>query len=567
MRRSIFFRLLGVTVLVAVCSIAATAWLAAQITRASLQQEQGRELNVDNDIYKTLLGYAVEHSDWSEVGFFVESLVEQYPNRRIALLTKDHTPIVDLGGDGTPLPATASAEVDALDVDPVLLPDAPVDRIDKRVLGPFRTPIGVREREDQSGSLKCLRATRLADVATRQKCVDIRLPADSVADFYALLALEDLVNPCLARRSLPPVQLDPDYTPARYQRIPDEPAVAECVKSSRQQQLAPYVAPAALLYVTSPAGTATTSFDLSSGNWWRVAGVAAAVLLVAIVVTAAVCARLIRPLRALTGAAHLMADGDATPRLTVRGRDEIAQLTKAFNTMVENRERMEEVRKAMVSDIAHELRTPLSNIRGWLEAAEDGLSERDPALIALLLKEALVLQHVVDDLQDLAAADAGKLRLNRSQVAVREVFAQLYAAHESRAAQNGITLTVSNPAELQVNADPMRLRQMLDNLVTNALRYVPSGGSVAVTARTERDEVVFEVADTGTGISPEDLPHVFDRFWRAEKSRNRQTGGSGLGLAIVRKLAEAHGGSATAESTPGQGATFRVRLPAMPRRA
>lgn len=562
MRRSIFFRLLGVTVLVAVCSIAATAWLATQITRASLQQEQGRELAVDNDIYKVLLGHAVDHSDWSEAKDIVEDLVERHPDRRIALLTKDRTPIVDLGGDGSPLPSTASAEVDALDVDPVLLPDAPADRIDKRVLGPFRTPIGVREREDQSGVLKCLRVNRAADAATRQKCIDVRVPADSVADFYALLALEDLVNPCLARRGLPPVLLDPDYTPARYQKIPDEPAVAECVRSSRRQQLAPYVAPAALMFVTSPAGAATTSFDLSSGNSWRVAGVAAAVLLVAIVVTAAVCARLIRPLRALTGAAHLMADGDAAPPLTVRGHDEIAQLTKAFNTMVENRERMEQVRKAMVSDIAHELRTPLSNIRGWLEAAEDGLSERDPALIALLLKEALVLQHVVDDLQDLAEADAGKLRLNRSQVAVSEIFAQLDAAHDARAAQNGITLTVSNPEALQVHADPVRLRQILDNLVTNALRYVPSGGSVAVTARTEQDEVVFEVADNGTGISPEDLPHVFDRFWRAEKSRSRQTGGSGLGLAIVRNLAEAHGGSATAESTYGQGATFRVRLPA-----
>lgn len=562
MRHSIFLRLLGVTVLVAVCSIAATAWLAAQITRASLQQEQGGELAVDNDIYTTLLGYAVENSDWSDADVLVEELLEQYPDRRIALLTKDRRTILDLGGDGSPLPSTASAEVDALDVDPVLVPDAAADRIDKRVLGPFRTPIDMREREDQSGALECLRATRPADAAARRRCVDVRLPADSVADFYALLALEDLVNPCLARRDLPPVQLDPDYTPARYQRIPDEPAVAECVKSSRQQQLAPYVAPAALLFVTSPAGAATTSFDVSSGSWWRVAGVAGTVLLVAVVVTATVCARLIRPLRALTGAAHLMADGDATPHLTVRGGDEIAQLTKAFNTMAENRERMEEVRKAMVSDIAHELRTPLSNIRGWLEAAEDGLSERDPALIALLLKEALVLQHVVDDLQDLAEADAGKLRLNQALVEVPAVFAQLYAAHETRAARHGITLTVSAPEGLRVHADSMRLRQILDNLLTNALRHVPWGGSVAVTARTEGDEIVFEVADTGTGISPEDLPHVFDRFWRAERSRSRQTGGSGLGLAIVRKLAEAHGGSATADSTPGQGATFRVRLPA-----
>ncbi|MBP2326568.1 two-component system sensor histidine kinase BaeS [Kibdelosporangium banguiense] len=569
MRRSIFVRILAVTVLVAMCSIAATAWIAAQITRTTLQQEQGRELAADNNIYTSLLTYAVTHKDWSEVRYVVNGLIDQHPNRRIALLTKDRKPIVDFGGDGAPLPATASAEVDALAVNPLLVPDAPADRIDKRVLGPFRTPINDRVREDNTDTLTCLRFNKTQAKITPgfepKDCFSVRLPTDTAADFQALMALEDLVNVCLARRNLPPVELNLHYTPARSQSsgrpIPDEPTVAACVKSSRQEQLAPYVAPAALLFVTSPTGTPTTSFDLSSGNWGWIAGVAAAILLVVVAVTATVCIRLVRPLQALTSAAHRMAAGDATPHVPVRGRDEISQLTTAFNTMTENRERLEQSRKVMVSDIAHELRTPLSNIRGWLEAAQDGISERDPALIALLLKESLMLQRIVDDLQDLAAADAGKLHLHQEQILVTPALQQLRATYLPRAAQGEITLSASAPENLTVNADPVRLRQMLGNLVTNALRHVPPGGSITVTAEQDGPDVVFKVVDTGTGISPQDLPHVFDRFWRAEKSRSRQTGGSGLGLAIVRKLAETHGGTAQATSVLGQGSTFTLRIP------
>ncbi|WP_440900208.1 sensor histidine kinase, partial [Actinosynnema sp.] len=141
---------------------------------------------------------------------------------------------------------------------------------------------------------------------------------------------------------------------------------------------------------------------------------------------------------------------------------------------------------------------------------------------------------------------------------------RLRAAHETTATRADITLTTSTPADLTVEADPVRLRQVLDNLVANALRHVPPGGRVEVTAEHEGDDVVIKVADTGTGITPEDLPHVFDRFWRAEKSRSRRTGGSGLGLAIVRKLVEAHGGTVSATSEPGKGSTFTVRLPAPP---
>ncbi|WP_086661919.1 HAMP domain-containing sensor histidine kinase [Lentzea kentuckyensis] len=564
MRRSVFTRLLVVVVLIAVCSIAATAWLATQLTKASIAREQGRELASDNKIYATLLSYATNHRDWSEVDGWLDSLTSERSHRRIALITKDGRTIVDRGGDGGQLPATAAAVVDPLAVDPVLVPDAPADRIDKRVLGPFRTPIDFRDREDHTGTLICLRMVKRKEADV--DCRDSELLFDTAADFYALLGLEDLVNACLARRSLPPVELDTDYTPAAKQTtglaIPDEPAVAGCVASSRKEQLTPYVAPPVLLYLTNPTGPPTAAISLS-GNGWRVVGAAAAVLLAAVGVAAFAGARITRPLRALTAAAQHLSGGSDIPPVPVRGQDEIAGLTRAFNTMAANRAQLEQARKAMVSDVAHELRTPLSNIRGWLEAAEDGVSDLDPALVSLLLKEALVLQHVVDDLQDLAVADAGSLRLTREPVPVLAAFEQVRAAHEARAAQAGVTLSVSASPSLVVYADALRLRQILDNLVANALRYVPSGGSVEVSAAQD-DGVVISVADTGAGIAAEDLPHVFDRFWRADKSRARSTGGSGLGLAIVRKLVEAHGGSVGVISTTGRGTTFTLRLPELP---
>ncbi|MFJ5991698.1 ATP-binding protein [Lentzea sp. NPDC092896] len=562
MRRSVFTRLLVVVVLIAVCSIAATAWLATQLTKASIAREQGRELASDNTIYTTLLAYAAGHRDWSEVDGYVESLMTEHPGRRLVLVTKDGRTVTDRGGDGGELPAKAAAVVDPLAVDPVLVPGAPADRIDKRVLGPFRTPIDFRDREDPTGSLFCLRMVKKEQ--TRLDCRERDLPFDTAADFYALLDLEDLVATCLARRSLPPVDLDPDYTPALKQSTgvppPDEPAVAACVAASRKEQLTPYVAPPVLLYLTNPTGTPTTAISLS-GNGWQVVGAAAAVLLAAIGVAAFAGARITRPLRALTAAAQHMSGGGDIPPVPVRGQDEIAGLTRAFNTMAATRAQVEQARKAMVSDVAHELRTPLSNIRGWLEAAEDGVSDLDPALITLLLKEALVLQHVVDDLQDLAVADAGSLRLTHERVNVASALEQVQAAHDVRATQAGVTLAMSADPSLTVRADALRLRQILDNLVANALRYVPAGGSVTVEATAGDGTVVFTVTDTGSGISQDDLPHVFDRFWRADRSRSRTTGGSGLGLAIVRKLVEAHDGTVGVTSTTGVGTTFRVRLP------
>jgi two-component system sensor histidine kinase BaeS len=250
-----------------------------------------------------------------------------------------------------------------------------------------------------------------------------------------------------------------------------------------------------------------------------------------------------------------MRAGDRSARAEVRANWEIAELAAAFNQMSEHVATTENQRKDLMSDISHELRTPLGTIRGWLVAAQDGIAELDPELVESLLEETLVLQHLIDDLQELASADAGEFRLRPEPMDAGELLAQVAAAHAG-------DLVVETSGNLQLYADPVRLRQAVGNLVVNAVRHTPPDGRIVLRGRRLRDEVVIEVSDTGSGIAAEHLPHVFDRFWRADRSRTRATGGSGLGLAIVRHLVEAHGGTVTVDSTPAAGTTFTLRLPA-----
>src|SRR5581483_4517072 len=198
---------------------------------------------------------------------------------------------------------------------------------------------------------------------------------------------------------------------------------------------------------------------------------------------------------------------------------------------------------------SHELRTPLGSLRGWLVAAQDGVVALDPELVSSLLEETLLLQHLVDDLGDLALADAGQLRLEPVEVDLGALLRHVAATGVGR-------VTVVADEDPVLVADPIRLRQIVGNLVANAVRHTPPDGRITLTARADGRDVLIEVTDSGAGIPPEDLPHVFDRFWRADKSRSRRTGGSGLGLAIVRQLVEAHGGAIAAASTPGVGTTF-----------
>ncbi|MFJ6568973.1 sensor histidine kinase [Streptomyces sp. NPDC091292] len=577
LRRSLLARLLAASITIAVCSVAATAWLATRTATNAIQHEQGQVLANDARIYDTLIGYAARHTDWSDVAPTLRLLGEQ-TGRRITLTTQDRRPLAR-SGPATALPTKASALVDPLRADPALVPGVKPDGIDPRAVGPYRLPQAEREelRSRVEGLQPCLRnvtgsSARVAeapsgrpsfvitgDNGTQQKinqvCALYTLDLATPTENRALDRLNTLVGDCVKRQDLDPVTVGLGFAPPGN----GDAAVQRCIDTARREQLAPHVAPPALLFVSSPAGSAAPGFDLSPANTVRVAGVAALVLLLTVAVTVTVGTRLVRPLRALTDAArHPTRQHLSVPVTT---HDEIGQLAAAFNDLAERRERVESQRKAMVSDVAHELRTPLSAIRSWLEAAQDGLADRDDAFVDSLLEEALLLQHIVDDLQHLAQADAGQFRLHREPLRLRDLLDQVSAAHHGRADTAGVTLTTRTEGDPTLFADPVRLRQTVGNLVSNAVRHTTRGGSVTVRCRRTGDQVVIEVADTGTGIGADELPHVFDRFWRADKSRSRQTGGSGLGLAIVRQLTEAHGGTVSVTSTPHTETVFTLRLP------
>ena len=287
-----------------------------------------------------------------------------------------------------------------------------------------------------------------------------------------------------------------------------------------------------------------------------VAGVAA------ILVTLVLASGILRPVERLTAAARLMKTGDLSVRVSVDSRDEIGELANAFNAMAGSLAEQEQLRRNMIGDIAHELRTPLTNLRGYLEAARDGLLEPDAALVDNLYEETMLLQRLVADLQELALAEAGQLTLVPQAVALPAIAEQALGILRPQADAKGVSLHAELPPDLPlVCVDPARLGQVLRNLLSNALLHTPPGGTITVVGQAKAQEVRISVSDSGSGVRPEDLPYVFDRFYRADKSRARQTGGAGLGLAIVKQLVLAHGGTVSASSAPGQGSTFTFTIP------
>lgn len=286
-------------------------------------------------------------------------------------------------------------------------------------------------------------------------------------------------------------------------------------------------------------------------------------LLAALLISLFLARRIGRPIEALTRAARRMGAGDLGQRVPEEGSAETVALARSFNTMASNLATAQQLRQQMVADVAHELRTPLANIRGYLEAIEDGVVAADEATLRTLREEAAQLNGLIDDLQELAQAEAGTLRLDRGPVAPGELVERATDAARPRAAETLIALDSALEPDLPlVVADPQRIGQVLQNLLTNALRHTPQGGRITVMAgRTADGMVAFSVTDTGAGIAPDDLPHIFERFYRADSSRARATGGSGLGLTIARRLVEAHGGTIGATSTIGRGSRFTFTLP------
>jgi len=272
--------------------------------------------------------------------------------------------------------------------------------------------------------------------------------------------------------------------------------------------------------------------------------------------------RVFNPLDSLLEAADRVADGDYTVRVQERGPGAMRSLTRAFNNMAARLHKTDEQRRTLLADVTHELRTPLTVIRGNLEGMLDGVYPPDEANLRALLDETHLLARLVEDLRTLSLAESGALQLKKEPTDLEPLLRETMAAFQSQASAAGVALIVETAELPLVELDPGRMRQVFSNLVTNALRYSPAGSAVRISTKSANPknagaggQVIVEVRDSGPGIPAEDLPHIFERFYKSADS-----GGMGLGLAIARHLVNAHGGTISAESAPGSGTTIRVVL-------
>jgi signal transduction histidine kinase len=273
-----------------------------------------------------------------------------------------------------------------------------------------------------------------------------------------------------------------------------------------------------------------------------------------------------RPLADVVSATEAVAEGDLSVRVPAQGHGDFDRLARVFNHMLEELERADRQRRSLTADVAHELRTPLQIIQGNLEGVLDDVYEPTDEHISATLEETQLLARLVDDLRTLSLAESGQLSLVREPVDVAELLADVQTSFSGQANAAGIELGVAIDGDsdaLTISGDVGRLTQVLSNLVANALRHTPPGGTITLAAQAVDRGVRIVVRDTGEGSPPQDLPAVFDRFWRGDRSRSHASGaGSGLGLAIVGQLVLAHGGQVRVESQVGEGTTFIIELPA-----
>ncbi|MBM7517199.1 sensor histidine kinase [Nocardioides nitrophenolicus] len=540
--RSLFVRLFLLGAVIALVAVVAATWATVRSTTVAVQQEQRQSLHADATTYDALVGYAATHRSWASASALVDRLAAAVDS---SVTVTDATGRVLLSSDGSTSPrspAAARADIDPLDVDLVLLSSA-------SAAAPAATEPVPAPCETVAGVPGC-----------REFVVPVRAGIDPRAlgpyaepyDRGAWFRLQQRVDRCLARAGLDPVlALRRDFS-AIVSSPDGHDRVARCVERSRRAVLSEYVAPPALLFMGSEPTQPSVFWDLSGDSQRRIALLAGAVLLLTSALSALFAAYVVRPLRTLAVAAGRAGSGDLAARVPARRSDEVGELARAFNDMAARREQLESARRQLVSDVSHELRTPLANVRGWVEAAQDGIAPLDAHLLSSVHEEALHLERLVDDLHELSLGDAGELRLAPVPVVVRDLLTQVAESFASP------LLTVSCAPSVVIEADPVRLRQALVNLVANALRHTPPTGSVVLSAMPR----TITVTDTGEGIPGEELPLVFDRFHRVDRSRTRATGGTGLGLAIVRQIMEAHGGAAAIASVLGEGTTVTLTFPA-----
>ncbi|MFA5079899.1 MAG: ATP-binding protein, partial [Dehalococcoidia bacterium] len=285
-------------------------------------------------------------------------------------------------------------------------------------------------------------------------------------------------------------------------------------------------------------------------------------VIVASLITLFLSRRILSPIKELRSAAHRLGRGDFSQRVNISDKSEIGELASTFNSMADNLQRNEQLRQHMVSDIAHELRSPLTNVKGYLEAINDGVMQPDRETITSIFSETVLLSRLINDLQELSLAEAGELKLFLQAEDVSELVKQSVAAIQAKASEKGITLSQEIPAALpRVNIDFLRIKQVLLNLLENALAHTPLGGRINIAVKSDIVFVEISVSDNGEGIPAGEMDNIFERFHRVDKSRSRATGGSGLGLTISRYIIEEHKGKIWARSEVGKGSCFSFTLP------
>jgi signal transduction histidine kinase len=271
--------------------------------------------------------------------------------------------------------------------------------------------------------------------------------------------------------------------------------------------------------------------------------------------------RLTRPIDRVVGAARLIAQGDYAGRIKQQsGTTEIVELTDSINSLAETLGEQDALRKRLTADVAHELRTPLSTLQSHIEAMIDGVWLPDAERLASCHEETVRMSRLVGDLEELARYESEGLALQKTRFDLAALLKRIALSFEGQFKKSGVRLSC-DPQTVIVEADEDKLSQVFVNLLSNALKYTPSGGSVGITTTETARDVCVSIHDTGIGISAEDVPHIFERFYRTDESRSRLTGGSGIGLTIVKTILDAHGGSISVTSQPGLGSEFTVSLP------
>lgn len=285
-------------------------------------------------------------------------------------------------------------------------------------------------------------------------------------------------------------------------------------------------------------------------------------LLLAMLIAWWIARTLLEPVKRVAAATHRLAAGEYSSRVSVSSNDEVGQLARDFNQLAYTLERNEQMRREFMADVSHELRTPLSVLRGELEAIEDGVRTLDQTSMKSLLGEVGMLSKLVDDLYELSLADVGALTYRKSECVLNELLEESIAMFQERCNDQDLRVELQLPPQaLRLEADPKRLQQLFANLLENALRYTDPGGALRICAEVEGENFRVEFLDSGPGVEAQQLPRLFERFYRGETSRNRASGGAGLGLAICHSIALAHGGSLTADHSPLGGLWLILRLP------